>query len=126
MSTLIYDGECGYCVAISKIAGLTTRLESIPYQSERAQEMLENEFDEPGFTMYFFEDDKVYWGQEAAREIAKKSFIPVLLVWPAVRFYPQLKRLFTLLTDRSNVSNPVCNSDECEINREDGGIKEIK
>jgi predicted DCC family thiol-disulfide oxidoreductase YuxK len=125
MPTLIFDQDCPYCKAVSVIAEKTAPVETVPYQSETAQEMLEDSFEDPGFTMYLFKDQNVYWGKEAARRVAYLDIIPFFVLWPAVRFYPQLRKVFSMLSDRAQIQKPACSSESCQINHENGGIKKL-
>jgi len=73
-ATLIYDEGCPYCVMIAKTVNLSPRFEIIPYSSEQAKKLLEDEFDDPGFTFYLFDEDKIYFGDRAAERTAEKFY----------------------------------------------------
>lgn len=123
MATLVFDRNCPYCTAIALVAEKTSNLDRIPFQSEEAQKKLKEAFEDPGFTLFLFEDEKVFWGREAARRVAEKSFIPGFIAWPGIRFYPELRKLFSFLSDRAEVREPVCETQSCVVNHKDGGIK---
>jgi predicted DCC family thiol-disulfide oxidoreductase YuxK len=122
--TLIYDRECPYCTGIARLSAKITGMIIIPYQSEEAQEFLEGEFQEPGFTLYLIEDEKIFFGDMAAEEAAEKMKMPGPIVSLAVVSYPFLVKLFSVLSGRSGVSQPVCDKEKCVRRNKSGGVKE--
>lgn len=126
MAILIYDRKCHYCRIIADITSQLSDIEVMPYQNEEAQDMLEEAFEDPGFTLYLFEDDRVYWGREAARMAAKKTLLPSIALGPVINFYPWLVKLFSELGGRREVKHPVCRSDRCIVAEEGGGMKKLE
>lgn len=96
----------------------------MPYQSDEAQEFLEEEFEDPGFTLYLVEDGKIFFGNRAAEEAARKMKMSGPAVSLAVATYPYLVKIFSILSGRSGVKQPVCDSDKCTRRNESGGVKE--
>lgn len=122
--TLIYDSGCPYCTGIAKLTGRVTGMKVLPYQSEEAQQFLEREFQDPGFTLYLVEDEKVFFGNRAAEEAARKMKMPGPTVSLAFATYPHLVKLFSILSRRTGVRQPVCDGDKCLRRNESGGVKE--
>jgi len=125
MPTLIYDNDCPYCKAVSLAAAVVSNIQALPYESEKAQEMLESAFEDPGFTLYLFEEESVYWGREAARRTLERTSLPKNLFLPFIRFYPQFVRTFSVLSGRNGVREPVCTSERCLSNEKGGGRKKL-
>jgi predicted DCC family thiol-disulfide oxidoreductase YuxK len=46
VSLVIYDSNCPYCTLISKVVNLSSRFDTMAYNSSSAQEILENEFED--------------------------------------------------------------------------------
>lgn len=125
-STLIYDEQCPYCVTISKIVDLSSRFRTISYQSDEAQKMLERELNDPGFTFYLFEDQKIFYGDKAAQRTAEKLYRSKILGKLFYRLYPSLAKLFSTLSRRPEIESPQCEGDRCIIQQEHGGVIERK
>ena len=125
-STLLYDEKCPYCVTISKIVDLSSRFRTIPYQSEEAQELLEKEFNDPGFTFFLFEEDKIFYGDRAAKRTAEKLYRSKILGKIFYKLYPTLSRLFSFLSRRPEIENPQCDGERCIKENKNGGIVQRK
>lgn len=125
-STLIYDEKCPYCVTISKIVDLSSRFRTISYQSKEAQELLEKEFNDPGFTFFLFEEDKIFYGDRAAQRTAEKLYRSKILGKIFYRLYPILSKIFSFLSRRPGIENPKCDGERCIIQQKNGGIIERK
>ena len=123
-STLIYDEKCPYCVTISKIVDLSSRFETVSYQSEEAQKLLEKEFNDPGFTFFLFEEKKIFYGDRAAQRTAEKLYRSKIFGKIFYRLYPTLSRLFSFLSRRPSIENPECDGERCIIQQKNGGIIE--
>lgn len=107
---------------IAKIVDLSKRFEIISYESEKAQEILEEEFEDPGFTFYLVEEDKIYFGDRAAQRIAEKLYRSKILGKIFLKFYPHLSKVFSVLSGRKGVRQPECDEEKCLINKESGGV----
>ncbi len=122
--TLVYDGGCGYCSAVAKIASLGG-IETHPYESAPAQELLAV-FEEPGFTLYLFEDRTVHWGSQAAQAVASRLHVPYLLVQGIGKIYPAIVRIVSFLTRRQRpVSGPKCDCGVTVTEDGSGGTIEL-
>lgn len=126
MAALIYDKECPYCRAVSLAATGLSDVDIIEYGSKEAREMVEAAFDDPGFTLYLFENNRVYWGREVARRIFKRVGLPARVSMPFIRLYPEFVRLFSAIRGRSSFRQPVCGSDRCMATEESGGMMRLK
>ncbi len=126
MKKLVYDSGCPYCTGIAKLASSLSDIDILPYQSDEARKLLEESFEDPGFTLYLFEDDTVYWGSSAAERTSEHLGIPGFLRPAVVSTYPYLVRVFSVLSRRSGVRQPVCDNDRCYHNSRTGGSKPIK
>ncbi len=126
MKKLVYDSGCPYCTGIAKLASSLSDIEIQSYQSDEARELLDETFEDPGFTLYLFEEDTVYWGSEAAERISEHLGIPGVLRPAVVGTYPHLVKLFSILSGRSGVRQPVCDNERCYHNSETGGSKPLQ
>jgi len=103
-SVLIYDGECAYCRRFAWAARRLDRrgrVRPLAYDDAEARALLNAQFgDRPGFTMYLFRGERVYWAQAAARELVRVLGLPGPVSWLAFRLYPALVKLVTRLTRR--------------------------
>ncbi len=118
--TVIYDGNCPFCRLAANTASKFLGLERLEFDSGDAQRLLEREFDDPGFTLYLFEEDTVYFGGEASRRIAERLGLPGFLAEYVSEHYLQLAGLLSVLTGRRrSVELPSCNG-ECRIHRGGG------
>lgn len=124
--TVIYDQGCPYCVTIARIVNLSSKFEIISYESQEAKEILEEEFEDPGFTFYLIEEEKIYFGNRAAQRIAEKLYRSKIAGKFFLKTYPYLSKLFSILSRRTNLSQPECTDEKCLINTKDGGIVERK
>lgn len=115
--TLVFDGSCGYCSAVARIASLGG-IQTLPYESEEANELLAV-FEEPGFTLYLFDGRTVHWGSRAAEEVASRLHVPYPFVRLVGWLYPSLVSVVSVLTRRRrSVGGPTC---ECGVTvTEDG------
>lgn len=119
---VVYDGNCPFCRLAATSASLLLDLEKLDFDSSDAQRLLENEFEDPGFTLYLFEEDTVYFGGEASRRVAERVGLPQFLAELVSRHYLQLAGLLSVLTGRRrSVELPSCNG-ECRVHR-GGGSK---
>jgi|GEM_PF-1597790 len=125
-STLIYDEKCPYCVTISKIVDLSSRFRTISYQSEEAQKLLEEEFTDPGFTFFLFEEDKIFYGDRAAKRTAEKLYRSKILGKLFYKLYPYLSKIFSFLSRRPEIENPECDQGRCIIENKNGGVVKRK
>jgi len=121
-STVIYDEGCPYCVSIAKIVDISKRFEIISYDSEEAKKILEQEFEDPGFTFYLVEEDKIYFGDKAAQRIAEKLYRSKILGKTFLKLYPYLSKLFSVLSRREGIRQPICDEERCVVNKENGGV----
>lgn len=120
---MVYDGDCSFCRLAATTASLLLGLEKLDFGSSDAQKLLEDEFEDPGFTLYLFEDDTVYFGGEASRRVAERAKLPRFLAEFVSRHYLQLAGLLSILTRRRrSVERPSCNG-ECRFHR-GGGSKQ--
>lgn len=122
--TVIYDEECPYCVAIAKLVNFSSSFEKTSYDSDKAQNILEEEFEDPGFTFYLVEDKKIYFGDRAAQRTAEKFYRSKIVGEVFLKLYPSLSKLFSVLTRRTEIEQPECSSERCVVNQEEGGIVE--
>ncbi len=103
-AVLIYDGDCAYCRRFAWAArrlDRSGRVRPLEYDAEGAQALLAAQFgDRPGFTMYLFRGERVYWAQAAARELVSLLGLPAFVSWLAFRLYPALVKFVTRLTRR--------------------------
>jgi predicted DCC family thiol-disulfide oxidoreductase YuxK len=119
---VVYDGDCPFCRLAATTASLLLGLEKLDFDSSDAQRLLEDEFEDPGFTLYLFEEDTVYFGGEASRRVAERVGLPQFLAELVSRHYLQLAGLLSVLTGRRrSVELPSCNG-ECRVHR-GGGSK---
>jgi predicted DCC family thiol-disulfide oxidoreductase YuxK len=123
---LIYDTHCPYCRGIVRLASLSPRLRSQPYQSGATEDLLDTAFHDPGFTLYLFYGDQVYWGSEAAEKTTSILHLPRPVSRVIYRAYPYLVRLFTILSQREQeVALPSCTGDVCTSETGTGGTKDM-
>lgn len=78
---LIYDGECPLCSAASSALRRIPGVGAIPWYDDPAQEFLAAQFDEVPFALVFVdnEEERVYAGRAAARELCERAGLPVLV-----------------------------------------------
>lgn len=124
MNTVIYDEGCPYCVTIARTVDISPRFDIISYESDEAQKTLEKEFEDPGFTFYLVEDEKIYFGDRAAQRTAEKLYRSKIIGKSFLELYPYLSKLFSVLSRRTGVEQPECSGERCVINQETGGIIE--
>ncbi|MDY6771352.1 MAG: hypothetical protein SV186_05375 [Candidatus Nanohaloarchaea archaeon] len=106
-AVLVYDGTCGYCSTVAKIAAIGG-IRTLPYESKEAQQLLDV-FDDKGFTLYLFDGETVHWGSKAAEAVASHLHMPGILVRSVGKLYPYLLALVSFLTRRGReVSGPSC------------------
>lgn len=122
MGKVIYDPKCPYCVAITRIVGVSRSFDTVPFRSEEAQEILQREFSDPGFTFYLVEEEKIYFGDRAAQRIAEKLYRSETIGKFFMKIYPYLSKLFSVLSRRTEVRQPECSEKRCQISSEDGGV----
>lgn len=123
---LIYDTNCPYCKGIASLAALSPHIRSHPYQSEEIDDLLDTAFHDPGFTLYLFYGETVYWGSEAAEKTASILHLPSPVSRIIYRAYPYLVRLFTILSRREQeVALPSCTGDVCTSETGTGGTKDM-
>lgn len=126
-SLIVYDAECPYCTGTAKIASLSRQFEAAPFRSDEAQRVLNQAFAEPGFTLFLFRADRVYWGDEAAREISEMLRFPQVLVSFFQKSYPKLVKLFSFLSGRDegfrSPEHGEC--EKCSTAEHMGGEKEL-
>lgn len=122
---LIYDAECPYCAGIARLTGLLSAIQLRQYQTDDVQDLLDATFPDPGFTLYLFTEDTVYWGSAAAERAAEQLRFPQILVRLITRLYPALVRLFSILSRRSGVSQPTCTCDTGVTNARSGGVQPL-
>ena len=123
-SQVIYDSECPYCTLISKLVDLSSRFDTMAYSSSSAQEILEKEFEDPGFTFYMIGDQKVYFGDKAAQEIAVRLYRSKIAGKLFLNLYPYLSKIFSVLSGRRSISQPTCTEDRCIVKGQTGGVVE--
>ncbi|NMJ92675.1 hypothetical protein GLT81_00260 [Nanohaloarchaea archaeon] len=123
-SQVIYDPECPYCTLISKAVDLSSRFDTMAYGSSSAQEILEKEFEDPGFTFYMIGDQKVYFGDKAAQEIAVRLYRSKIAGRIFLNLYPYLSRTFSVLSGGRSISQPTCTEDRCVVMSQNGGVVE--
>lgn len=126
MGKVIYDPECPYCVTISKIVDLSDRFETLSFQSDEATELLEEEFEDPGFTFYLVQDSKIYYGDRAAQKTAEKLYRSKIFGKIFLILYPYLSKLFSVLSRRRGVKLPECTDERCLVDTGTGGVLERK
>jgi hypothetical protein len=126
-SLLIYDADCPYCAATARIASLSRKIERLPYNDERSQKLLDEVFDEPGFTLYLFEKDAVYWGNQAAGRVSDILGFPGFLREFFIRTYLSYVRVVSFLVRREReVAMPmVCQDEVCVTDAGSGGHQPI-
>lgn len=108
---LIYDGQCAYCrgfVRLIRWLDFQSKVRVLPFEDHEAQAILRAQFgDSFGFAMFLFEEERVSWGQEAAKRIVQTLSLPGarLAFW----LYPSCVRLVSWLTRRKQtVCGPEC------------------
>jgi len=122
---LIYDADCPYCASIARLTAFLSAIQIRQHQDESVQELLEATFPEPGFTLFFYTDEMVYWGSAAAEAVADRLGFPQPLTGLVAQGYPYLVRIFSLLSRRSGVRQPSCTCDTCVTNAEGGGLQPL-
>ncbi|OGF54210.1 MAG: hypothetical protein A2Z21_06240 [Candidatus Fraserbacteria bacterium RBG_16_55_9] len=110
---LMYDSECAYCRGFVRLVYLLDRprqIFTIPFDEPNSQVLLRAQFGENhGFDMYFFEQQEVSWGREAARRIVRVVSLPRWMARLAFLVYPSLVKLISKLTRRTRaVCGPDC------------------
>lgn len=124
VATVIYDEGCPYCVLIAKTVNLSHRFDILSYSSDQAKKLLEEEFEDPGFTFYLFEEDKIYFGDKAAERTAEKFYRSKIAGKFFLKSYPYLSRLFSILSRRSGIRQPECSDGKCIMKSGSGGVAE--
>ncbi len=122
---LIYDSHCPYCTATARLAELlSSKIETSAYRSDKAQEILKESFDEPGFTLYLFSDEKIFYGNEAAKKTADIIGMPNFMARFFSTVYPFLVKIFSILSFRTRKmkmpKDYSCRS--CKLDEESGGM----
>lgn len=110
---LIYDHGCTYCKAFVRLLHRFDRQDSIRtigYDAPAAQALLKAQFGTHfGFSMYFFEQERVSWGREAAENVSRSLSMPRFLSRSIFHLYPTLVSLVSKLTRRQRqVCGPEC------------------
>jgi predicted DCC family thiol-disulfide oxidoreductase YuxK len=90
---LIYDGLCPYCRIFRKTVDLfdfKDNMVYLPFYATPAKRLLHAQFGrERGFTIFLFENGRVYWDRHAASRVAEHLKVPfpgsilAKLVYPA-------------------------------------------
>jgi len=119
---VVYDSGCPYCVTISRIVSMSNKFDTVPYDSEEVKVFLESEFEDPGFTFYLVEDDKIYFGDRAAQRIAEKLYRSRMSGKFFLKTYPYFSKVFSVISGRANINQPVCTDERCLVNTEKGGV----
>lgn len=78
---LVYDGECPSCSAASTALRRLPGIGAISYHEEPAQRFLAAQFGDAPFALVFVDvnEERVYVGREAARELCDRAGLPVLV-----------------------------------------------
>jgi predicted DCC family thiol-disulfide oxidoreductase YuxK len=124
VSLVIYDSNCPYCTLISKVVNLSSRFDTMAYNSSSAQEILEKEFEDPGFTFYMISDQKVYFGDKAAQKIAVRLYRSKIAGKVFLNLYPYLSKTFSVLSGGRSISQPTCTEDRCIVKGQTRGVVE--
>jgi len=126
-ATLIYDGECRFCVAgekrLRRFVGW--RLKSVPYQQSGALKLHPELSPEKVRTrMYLVVDDKLFGGMEAvAQSLALRPVGKIALIYYFAPLRRVLDKLYAwIASHRYQIFGRVvggCESGACEINYND-------
>ena len=106
---IIYDSLCIYCRNFIKILRELNKnkFTFLEYKSDEAQEILNVQFKEIGFTLYLFDRNYVYYGEYAIKRISKIVGMPKIIQEFSFSFHPYIVGGVGLLTSRKQkVSEP--------------------
>jgi predicted DCC family thiol-disulfide oxidoreductase YuxK len=80
-AVLVYDGECPFCSAAASALRRLEGVGAIAWDEDAAQSFLDTQFDEAPFALVFADsrEERVYLGEEAARELCERAGLPVLI-----------------------------------------------
>jgi predicted DCC family thiol-disulfide oxidoreductase YuxK len=80
-SVLVYDGDCPFCSAAATALRQLPAIGAIAWSDEAAQAFLRAQFDGTPFALVLVDpaEGNVYLGREAAREVAERAGMPVLV-----------------------------------------------
>ncbi|EGQ43286.1 MAG: hypothetical protein J07AB43_12760 [Candidatus Nanosalina sp. J07AB43] len=101
---------------------MSSKFDTLAYNSSSAQEILEKEFDDPGFTFYMINSKKVYFGDRAAQEIAVRLYKSKIAGKIFLNLYPYLSKTFSVLSGRGNTAQPTCSEERCIAKSQIGGV----
>ena len=80
-AVLVYDGECPFCSAAASALRRLEGVGAIAWDEEAAQSFLDAQFGETPFALVLAdrETERVYLGEDAARELCERAGLPVLI-----------------------------------------------
>jgi predicted DCC family thiol-disulfide oxidoreductase YuxK len=80
-AVLVYDGDCPFCSAASSALRRVRGVGTVPWSDDAAQSFLAAQFGEAPFALAFadVQEERVYIGREAARELCERAGVPVLI-----------------------------------------------
>ena len=80
-SVLVYDGDCPFCSAAATALRQSPEIGAVAWNDDAAQAFLRAQFDETPFALVLADpaEGKAYLGREAAREVAERAGMPVLV-----------------------------------------------
>ena len=80
-AVLVFDGDCPFCSAAASALRRLDDVGVIPWEDGSSQAFLDAQFGEVPFALVFVdrEDERVWTGREAARELCERAGVPVLV-----------------------------------------------
>ena len=106
---IIYDGLCIYCRDFVKILNKLNKNKFIflEYKTKDAQKILKKQFKDIGFSLYLFDKNYVYYGQDAIKRIAQILKMPRIIQKFGFNIHPYIVKGVSFLTNRKEkVSEP--------------------
>ena len=78
---LLYDGDCPFCAAASTAVRQLETVGVVQWDDPTAQSLLEAQFDETPFALFFVDGDagRIWAGRAAAGELCRRAGMPVLV-----------------------------------------------
>lgn len=100
---IIYDGLCIYCRDFVKILRKldNNKFVFLEYKDKTSQKILKKQFTKIGFSLYIFDTNYVYYGQDAIKRIASILKMPKIIQEFSYNLHPYIVKGVSFLTGRN-------------------------